>query len=1118
MSVVKTFAALSPAPGRITPTAGFAGAGEALAVAEWSQRQRRPVLFLARDAPAAMHLAEELAFFAPAITTNLLPDWECLPFDRASPPAATQCARIEALAALRRGRGITVTAATTALLPYAPADFIAARALSLRTGATVDLATLIAGLAASGYARVDRVLAAGEFAVYGGQVDVFPPAAAQPFRLVLADDKIEQIRRFDPQTQMSVSRTETAEVLPPGECDLSAAGIEHFRRAFVRRFGAVKDAVAEQVCRGQAAAGMEFMLPLFFSQSARLLEYAPADTLIIMHCECRDALARFMQQARRRQKLIGVYEHRAVLPATEVFLSPLALLAGVEKFSALELSGTAAMPPPPVVAINHRRADSHAPLLDFLRHSGGRTIIATDSEGRRNALQTVLAAAGRSAQTADTFADCRRQPLTLTVAPLRAGFVADDLTVLTEAEIFQVRLPPLRHRRTAVAAVETEELTVGGAVVHRDYGVGLYAGLAEKTVGGEAGEFLQIQYADNQRLWLPVAQLHLLSPYLGEPAALSKLGSVQWRRARARAEDNAGDTAARLLALNAQRSLGGGTAHCPDEAALASFAGGFYYEETPDQATAMAAVLADMRAQKPMDRLIVADVGFGKTEIAMRAACAAALAGVQTAVLAPTTLLAEQHARTFADRFAGFPVQVASLTRLLAAREKKQILGEIAAGTADIVIGTHALLQPSVRFHRLGLAVIDEEHRFGVRQKEHFKAMRADVDILSLSATPIPRTMAMAMEGIRDISIIATPPPARLAVHTTVAPFSRVRITDACERELLRGGQIYFVHNDIRGLPAMAEQLREWLPAARLIVAHGAMSAAEIENAMRRFVRHDADLLLCTTIVESGLDIANANTMIINRADRMGVSRLHQLRGRVGRAGAQAYALLLTPVMGAATAAGQKRLAAAADYAALGSGLFIAMRDLEVRGAGEMLGERQSGDLAAVGYAMYQKMINSAARRLAGQENPADVETVVELPLPALLPADYVPAVGERLRYYCRLSACTQAAAVDAMRLEWEDRFGTLPAAAKRLIMCHHLRLLAGAVQALKVRAGRDHTAMVEFAENPCCRRQLLQQINAGVCRPAAAGNAVVIDNIAAEPLRCGEQLVDFLRALAAAE
>ena len=1057
-------------------------------------------------------MAEEIAFFDPALPARLLPDWGCLPYDQTSPSAATQGARLAALSALQTRGGITVAAAPSALLPCPPPSFVAARVFNFRVGDFADLPLLASSLAANGYARVNRVLAPGEFAIYGGQMDIFSPDVESPVRLVLAEDKIEQIRKFDPRSQRTVAKMESLRAMPSGECDLSPPAVARFKKAFVARFGS-GDAMLKSIAAGQAAAGMECMLPLFFERVGRLLDYAPPPTVIFMHADGEDSLARFMQQARRRQKLASVYEHRPTLPANELFWTPEELHSAAAKFSRVELGEADENTRPPEAAINPRLADSHAALIKLLRGEN-KVMLAVGSEGRRDSLSAALTGGGLELQRAESFADAVASRLSLTVAPLRAGFVGDGLTALTEAEMFDIRLPPRRHRPPPPPS-DFADLTVGGMVAHRDYGIGKYLGMAFRDLGGQRGEFLQIEYAEGKKLWVPSAHLHLLSPHDGEAPALSRLGGGQWKRARARAEKNARDIAARMLELNARRLRSGGRAHVADEKAMARFAAGFPFEETPDQITAAQATLEDMRAAKPMDRLIAADVGFGKTEIAMRAACAALLAGVQTAVLTPTTLLAEQHARNFADRFSGFNANIALLTRLSSPREKKRAREAAASGEARILIGAHALLQPSMRYKELGLAIIDEEHRFGVRQKEYFKTLRADLDILSLSATPIPRTLAMALEGIRDISIMSMPPPSRLAVQTSVAPFSRGLIIDACERELLRGGQIYFVHNEIRTLAAMEEQLREWIPPMRIAVAHGGMEAAMMEQAMRRFVRRDADMLLCTTIVESGLDIANANTMIINRADRMGVSRLHQLRGRVGRSGAQAHALLLHPGEEAMTSSGKKRLAAVAENNSLGGGLLLAMRDLEARGAGEVLGEKQSGDIAAVGFAMYQKMLRRAAKRLSGDAPSADIETVVELQSPALLPSDYVDSPDERLVYYRQLAACDSADEIDNVGLEWEDRFGSPPPPAQLLLASHRLRLQAAAAGATSVRASGD-SAIITFVggANSPTRAALLQKIQDGVCRPLP-DDKVSLENIGDSPLPAAAQISAFLRAVA---
>ena len=654
-------------------------------------------------------------------------------------------------------------------------------------------------------------------------------------------------------------------------------------------------------------------------------------------------------------------------------------------------------------------------------------------------------------------------------------------------------------------------------MVHRDYGVGRVEGLKHLDVDGATGEFLEIAYDNQQKLWLPVTQLGCLQPHQGG-VALSTMGSRVWQKSYQRAQKRAYDTAARLLDINARRLLAGVSGHRPDEAMLAQFSDNFVYQETPDQQQAMEQVLADLCADTPMDRLIIADVGFGKTEVAMRACAAAVFSGKQAAVLAPTTLLAEQHYQVFSDRFAYFPTTVERLTRVVSAAHKRQLLTDLAAGKIDIIIGTHALLQRGIRYKRLGLVIVDEEHRFGVRDKEKLKDARAGVDILSLSATPIPRTLAMALNSIRDISIISTPPAARLPVKTMVLPFLRAVIVEACERELARGGQVFFVHNEIRTIEQMREQMSSWLPRARIGVAHGDMSPVQLEYEMLRFLRREVTILLCTIIVESGLDIGGANTIIVNRADKMGLSRLHQLRGRVGRAGQQAYAYFLLPEDGVAGEPAQQRLHALQQHAALGSGFLLSLRDLEIRGSGEVLGERQSGDIEAVGCTLYHSMIKAAVSRMRADGNAPieDVEAIIKLPEAVYLPASYIASPTERMQYYRRLAACADAPGIADICAEWRDRFGVLPRSATLLRDSHLLRLLAQTASIERLVVGKDARVTLTLRDNPRCMHALMDRIQAGVCQPVSA-QAVRL-TINAEDDLCTQvaQVLNFVGALVA--
>ena len=1087
-----------PAPRRQggAAAAAVAGAGEALQLAEFARQHGGAVLCIVRAPLDAYHLLEELAFLAPDVPCRHLPDWETLPYDNYSPPPEGTAARIAALAGLGEGRpGITLTTAMAAVLPCAPPTFIAGRALALRTGEALDLTALQARLQQGGYARVERVLAPGEFAVYGGQMDIYPPDAPQPLRIVMADDEVEQLRLFDPQTQRSVSRTDAFSALPMSECDLSEQGRAQFAARYDQAFPDDRALVKSRILAGREVPGMEYYLPLFYETPATLFDHLGKGAAVVAHDHLHEPLAAFAHQVRLRQKIVSSYENRPALPAGKLFLSEEAFFAKLHALPLVTLQDAAADTMPPQVPVQEAQLDNlHAKLLDFIRAFGGRVVLTADGEGRAEALAAVLAAAGMKPARCATFAECLRCDLSVAVAPLRSGFVlpAAKLAVLTEVEIFQTVLPPRARRQQGVTAARQidDEIKEGEFVVHAKYGIGRSHGLKNMTFGDDTGEYLEVEYAGTQRLYLPVAQLHQLARHQGG-CELSDMNSLRWRKRAEKARKRAYDAAARLLEINARRAAAKVRGKKPDKVLLAKFNEKFRHAETADQKRAADEVLADLQSAKPMDRLVAADVGFGKTEVAMRAAAATAFAGMQTAVLAPTTLLAQQHERTFAERFAGFPVRVALLSRLTPAKVRSATLQAFAAGEVDILIGTHILLGKSVRPNNLGLLVIDEEHRFGVRHKEKFKNLRAGVDILSLSATPIPRTLSMSLGGVREISIIGTPPANRLQVKTAQAIFSRSIVAEACEREMMRGGQVFFIHNEIASLGVMREQLAKWLPQARIITAHGGMTGGELEDAMRRFLRREGDILLCTTIVESGLDIGNANTIVINRADKMGLSRLHQLRGRVGRGNVQAYAYFLHPAEGDIGRRAHARLAAAEEHAMLGGGFHLSMRDLEIRGAGEILGERQSGDIEAVGVAMYQRLVQRAARQLAGA--PAvetDIEVTVHLPQAALLPAKYIPAAAERMRYYRRLAGCATAAEISEIYAEWLDRFGKAPPEAIALKESHHLRLHMQVCGAETLRLDGSGEAVMVFAENPPCAEALLRHIHRGDCLPHG-GNSI---------------------------
>ena len=1086
--------------------AAVSGAGESLVLAGCA-----PLLFLARDAAHAAAVFDELAFFAPDVAVHWLPDWDVLPYDSFAPSAETASRRIAALAAMANG-GITIASSAAALAFLPPPSFVGVRAFDLQTGNKADLPSLKNKLINGGYENVGRVSAPGEFASCGGQLDVFPPDAELPFRLVMFDDEIEQIRLFDPRTQRSLRQTARVRLLPANEFDLSAEGMARFRAECRKRFGNKGDAMQP---------GSPSLTPLFYEQPATLFDYLTPQHSLFVDGDVRRAAADFLAQARGREHIARVYENRAVPPVEDLFLNSESFYQRIKQHGAIAFANAFAKTAPPPAPVVVGGENPYRPLAEAAQKElarGNRVIVVMGGEGQKIAVAESLVREKINARAADSYADAfnnsdsdKSEIVFVAAGILRGGFVLAEkqLTLFAESDIHGAPPRTRRLAQTVADFADVDDINPGDLIAHRQHGIGICHGLKTKTLGGISGEFLEIEYAGQQRLWLPVTQMHHLCRHHGA-AVLSVLGGAGWRRARKRAEKNARDTAARLLDINARRAATGGKSLCPDETMLAKFAARFPYPETPDQTRAIEETLADMRADKATDRLITADVGFGKTEIAMRAACACVLAGAQTAVLAPTTLLAEQHARNFADRFAGFAVVINALNRHTDARAKKNILRAVATGETDILIGTHALLQPAVKYHNLGLVIIDEEHRFGVRQKEYFKSLRANVDMLSLSATPIPRTMAMAMDGLRDLSTVSTPPAGRLPIQTMVLPFSHAAVVEACQRELLRGGQVYFVHNDIAGITDMARQLQEWLPRASIVIAHGQMAAANIENAMRRFLRREASVLLCTAIIESGLDIVNVNTVIINRADKMGAARLHQLRGRVGRGQQQGYAYFLTPADGAATESGEERLLAVRDCAQLGGGFLLAMRDLEIRGAGEILGERQSGDIAGVGCAMYQKLLRTAAREIQGA--PPEMAVAVDLGAPARLPDDYVGAPGERMRYYWRLGNCGLQKAVNDIVAEWHDRFGKPPQAALVLAASHRLRLFAEQVGADAVRAGRNGETLIDFPADTPLRESILQKLQDDECRLANDGKSIALPPIAKDnPLARAEQVWNFL-------
>ncbi|MBW7903344.1 MAG: transcription-repair coupling factor [Rhodocyclaceae bacterium] len=1064
-----------PAAGRQSTLPALAGSADALALATLAAGSPGRLLVVLAAGPAdAQRLLEEMPWFAPGLRVRLLPDWETLPYDAFSPHHDLVSERLATLYAVTRGDcDVLLLPAATALYRLAPPSYLAAYTFFLKKGDALDADKLRTQMTLAGYAHVTQVVSPGEYSIRGGLIDLFPMGAPLPYRLDLFDDEIESIKTFDVDSQRTLYPVPEIRLLPAREFPMDDAGRTRFRQRFRETFEGdpAKSGVYRDVSNGTPPAGIEYWLPLFFEETATLFDYLPADAALCLHGDVHAAIRAFWQDTDSRHRLLGGERSRPLLPPGELFLSEEQFFVAAKPHARIDLpagAGAADGPaaPLPPLAVDRRADDPLKALKTFLDAHPGRVFLLAESAGRRETLSALLADYGLKPEPAPDLAAFMSgdAKLTLGVAPLHAGFLLTPPSSLltafiTEAELF-AGSPSARARRSQREAQrrasfdnwlrDLTELKIGDPVVHEQHGIGRYQGLIHMNLGEGDTEFLELHYANDAKLYVPVSQLHVISRYSGsEPdaAPLHALGSQQWEKAKRRAAQQARDTAAELLALYASRAARQGHAFAFKAHDYDAFADGFGFEETADQAAAIAAVVEDMKSGRPMDRLVCGDVGFGKTEVALRAAFCAVAGGRQVAVLCPTTLLCEQHYQTFCDRFADWPVRIAELSRFRTAKESAQAMKELAEGKLDIVIGTHKLLSREMRFDRLGLVVIDEEHRFGVRQKEALKSLRAEVDVLTLTATPIPRTLAMSLEGLRDFSVIATAPQKRLAIKTFVARLSDGIIREAVLRELKRGGQVYFLHNEVDTIENMREKLAKLVPEARIVVGHGQMNERELERVMRDFTQQRANLLLCTTIIETGIDNPHANTILINRAEKFGLAQLHQLRGRVGRSHHQAYAYLLTHDEGALTKQAKQRLEAIQHMEELGSGFYLAMHDLEIRGAGEVLGDNQSGEMQEIGFNLYTEMLNRAVAALKqGKEpdltQPLGVATEINLHTPALLPNDYAPDVHERLSLYKRLANCEKAEEIDDLQEELIDRFGELPPQAQSLLATHRVRLL----------------------------------------------------------------------------
>lgn len=1093
-------------PGHRYAFSGLPGSSDALLLARYAQRhllahdtrQARAFPLLAvicANAVDAQRLSEEIPWFAPELRVCLLPDWETLPYDTFSPHQDLMSDRLATLHDVRHGQcDIMLVPATTALVRMAPPQFLAAYTFFFKQGEKIQEAALKAQLTLAGYEHVTAVMRPGEYSVRGGLIDLFPMGSALPYRLDLFGDDIDAIRAFDPDSQRSLYPVKEVRLLPGREFPMDEAARTAFRGRWRETFEGdpSKSTIYKDIGNGVPSAGIEYYLPLFFEETATLFQYLPQDAAspaqLAFVGDIEAAIRRFWQDTKQRHQFLQHDHERPILPPEALFLTADDFFTLAKPHARLVLQAESAesslAAPPPHIAVNRRADDPLSQLRALLSHTQARTLLCAESAGRRETLAQLLMDNGlrpAPCENAQDFIQGQAR-FAIIVAPLHQGFAVPDaqLLFLTEAELFAGSARRIgRKKQEQTQSVDAmvrdlAELKIGDPVVHSEHGIGRYHGLLSMDLGQGEEELLHLEYASGAKLYVPVHQLHVISRYSGsdpDTAPLHQLGSGQWEKAKRRAAQQIRDTAAELLNLYARRAARHGHAFTLSPNDYEAFADSFGFEETPDQAAAIHAVIADMTSGRPMDRLVCGDVGFGKTEVALRAAFIGVMGGKQVAILAPTTLLAEQHYQTLKDRFADWPVNIVELSRFKNKKEIDAAIKGIREGGVDIVIGTHKLLSSEVRFARLGLVIIDEEHRFGVRQKEALKALRAEVDILTLTATPIPRTLGMALEGLRDFSVIATAPQKRLAIKTFVRRESESVIREAILRELKRGGQVYFLHNEVETIENRRAMLETLLPEARIVVGHGQMHERELERVMRDFVAQRANILLCTTIIETGIDVPTANTIIMHRADKFGLAQLHQLRGRVGRSHHQAYAYLLVHDPKGLTKQAQRRLDAIQAMEELGSGFYLAMHDLEIRGAGEVLGDKQSGDITEIGFQLYTDMLNLAVKELkAGREPdlmaPLAATTEINLGTPALLPNDYCGDVHERLSLYKRLASCASAECIDDIQEELIDRFGKLPTSAQALIETHRLRIHSARLGMHKIDVNETHITL-QFKPNP---------------------------------------------------
>ena len=1085
---------------------GLTGCGDSLALASAIKNENRLFVIVTPDNQTALRLEHELAFFLQDEHPILhFPDWETLPYDVFSPLPEIISERLKALALLPQvKRGALVVSVTTLMHRLAPREHVLANSFAIEVGDVFNLELNRLKLESVGYQCVSQVYQHAEFAVRGAIVDLFPMGSKVPFRIELFDEEIESIRTFDPETQRSLEKIDRIQLFPAREFPFTDESIKHFRQAFRTFFpeASLKNTLYTDVSKGIAPNGIEYYLPLFVGRTAALFDYLPPSTVLVASDTFNATVQAFYAEAGERFEQRKYDVDRPILKPELLFLPPEELTQRTEAFARISLdyketdeSGAFTCHPLPNLTLDAKLSEPALALQQFIRSFAGKILFVAESAGRREGLIDKLRSNKISVKPVESwqaFLKSEVSPCVL-VAPMDHGLWLDNpaIAIITESLLSGEKVLQRRRRRQS-AARELEnivnnlnELTIGSPVVHQEHGVGRYLGLQTLQIGGIAAEFLTLEYAQNDKLYVPVSSLHVIGRYTGmspETAPLHKLGGDQWSKLKKKAIARIRDVAAELLEIHAKRAVKQGHAFVIEEADYQAFADAFPFEETPDQQTAIETILEDMSSPQPMDRVICGDVGFGKTEVSMRAAFIAVQSGKQVAVLVPTTLLAQQHYQNFRDRFADWPVRVEVMSRFVTPKQQKQIAEELTTGKVDIVIGTHTLLSKELKFKALGLVVIDEEHRFGVRQKEHFKKLRSELDFLTLTATPIPRTLNMAMSGLRDISIIASPPPNRHAIKTFITEWVDAQIREACLREIKRGGQVFFLHNEVKSMDKMARELAALIPEARIEIAHGQMPERDLERIMLDFYHQRFNLLLCSTIIESGIDIPSANTIIIDRADKLGLAQLHQLRGRVGRSHHRAYAYFIVPPKSLMSKDAMKRLEAVEASGELGAGFMLSSHDLEIRGAGELLGDDQSGQIQEIGFTLYTELLERAVDALkSGKQpeldTPMDRGAEVDLQSAALIPEDYLPDIQARLVLYKRIASAETPADLHELQVEMIDRFGLLPEPVKTLFSVTELKQQAEKLGIRKIEANAGGGRIIFTPEPNINAEQLITLI-----------------------------------------